>query len=70
MNVENLRSNAEHCLTLANAASDELQRMRWVRAAKTWQRLADMKQQADMALMSSSEEVSVSEPSVIAALPA
>jgi hypothetical protein len=48
--TEQLRRNADHCLKQAYATSDELQRIRWIRAAKTWQSLADTKHQASSPL--------------------
>ena len=50
MNVEQLRINAEHCLKRAAGTAEELQRMRYLRAARAWQCLADRKRQLDTAL--------------------
>jgi hypothetical protein len=51
MNVEQLRSHAEHCLERATSELDELQRMRYLRAAKAWQSLAHRKLALDAGLM-------------------
>jgi hypothetical protein len=47
MNVEQLRRNFEHCLARASSESDELQRMRYLRAAKSWKSLAEHKLRLD-----------------------
>jgi hypothetical protein len=56
MNVQDMRRHAEHCLDEASEVTDELQRARFVRAAKAWRSLAHSKLQADAALMSNDVE--------------
>jgi hypothetical protein len=52
MNAQQMRRNAEHCLDAANGSADEVQRLRFIRAAKAWRSLAHSKHQADIALVS------------------
>jgi hypothetical protein len=56
MSVEQLRIHAEHCLKRAADTADELQRLRYLRAAKAWQGLADRKRQLDAALIGDAAE--------------
>jgi hypothetical protein len=60
MNTETLRRNAEHCLDQASKAADEMQRQRFVRAAKAWRSLAYAKGQVDAALVDEEPELLVS----------
>jgi hypothetical protein len=52
MHSDRLPKNAEHYLQQAGAQWDELQRQRYLRAGKTWQSLANVKQHLDDGLMS------------------
>jgi hypothetical protein len=52
MNAETLFKNAKHCLRQAALTTDDMQRMRYLRAAKAWRALAEAKLDADEALAS------------------
>jgi hypothetical protein len=58
MTAHSLARNAEHCLDAASKCTDEVQRMRFVRAAKAWRSLARSKRMVDNALF---DEEQVSE---------
>jgi Holliday junction resolvase-like predicted endonuclease len=51
MNAEAMRRNAEHCLQMAAASSDDTQRMRYRRAAKAWLAVARNKARLDAVLV-------------------
>jgi hypothetical protein len=55
MDVEQLHRNAEHCLKPAHETADELQCIRYLRAARTWQALARKKSQLDAGLFDDPE---------------
>jgi hypothetical protein len=55
MTPEQMRRNAEHCLDAASVSADEMQRERFLRAAKAWRSLADCKDQANSALLPEQE---------------
>ena len=51
MNSQTMRKHAEHCFKLANETADETQRMRYLRAARTWLSVAENKERLDEAMV-------------------
>src|SRR5215204_528108 len=51
MNISQMRHHAEHCLDVASQTDDEIQRARFLRAARMWRDLAHYKNQIDVALL-------------------
>ena len=51
MSTEQMRRHAEHCLEMAAKTADETMRIRYRRAAKAWQAMAERKERLDQALL-------------------
>jgi hypothetical protein len=60
MNIQTLQRHAEHCLEQAHKATDETQRMRFLRAANAWRSLSRLKSELDAVFFEPDEKPSQS----------
>jgi hypothetical protein len=57
MNAQTMMKHADHCLDQASECLDDVQRAKFIRAAKAWRSLAHAKRMADTALLFSTDDV-------------